>query len=219
MHPHPAHQLVDVEDGLALAPGVQEGRGRAQVEGAGAEPDQVAADPRQLAHDHPQVLAPRRHLDAEQPLGGEREAEVVDQRRQVIHAIAVGDALLVAVALEVLLEAGVEEADVGPAGAHHLAVEVEHQAQHPVGRGVLGTHVQLHGVLADLGELDGVEVGGDAEPAPSLGERVLAPGEAARRRQDRGHQRDDPGMPGGRSAAGSAHSMLWVKATGSPKET
>ena len=94
---------------------------------------------------------------------GQREPEVVEERRQVVHPIRVRDALLIGVALEVLLESRVEVADVRTALAHHLAVEVEHQAQHPVGGGVHRSHVQFHGAVADLHEVDGVQPGLDAE--------------------------------------------------------
>ena len=108
--------------------------------------------------------ARRRHLDAEQPLDGQREAEVVEQRGQVVHPVRVRDALLIGVALEVLLEPGVQVSDVRTAFAHHLTVEVEHQAEHPVRRGVHRPHVQFHGAVADLDEVDGVEARLDAEP-------------------------------------------------------
>ena len=176
VHAHAAHQLVDVEELLAIAPRVHEGRGGAEVEGAGAVPEQMAGEPAELAHDHAQVLPAQRHLDAEQPLDREREPEVVEQRRQVVHPVRVRDALLIGVALEVLLESGVQVADVGTAFAHDLAVEVEHQAEHPVRRGVHRPHVQFHGAVADLDEVDGVEAGLDAEPLATgfvlLAERI-----------------------------------------------
>ena len=193
VHPHPAHQLVDVQDLLPLPPGVDEGGGGAEVEGAGPVPDQVAGDPGQLAHDHPQVLRPRRDLDAQQPLRRQGEAEVVAERREVVHPVRVGDALLVVVPLEVLLEAGVQEADVRPAAAHDLAVQVQHQAEHAVGGGVLGPHVQLHGLVVELDQVDGVELGSDPEQLPAvlvlLGDGVAAGG--AERRQH-AHRRITP---------------------------
>ncbi len=178
------------------------------------------ASPAELAHDHAQVLPAKGHLDAEQPLDRQREAEVVEERRQVVHPVRVRDALLVGVALEVLLEPGVEVADIGTALTHHLAVEIEHQAQHPVRRGMHRPHVQFHGAVPDLDEVDGIETGFDAEQLAAglvlLAERVERRRRRARRRE-RGH-RDPPGMSRGRSCAGSAHSRLWVKAIGSPND-
>jgi hypothetical protein len=168
------------------------------------------------------VLGAHRHLDAEQALRRQREAEVVEQWRQVVHPVGEGDALLPGVRLERLLEARVQEADVRPALAHHLAVELQHQAQHAVRAGVLRAHVQLHGVVVELDDVDGVVGDVDAEQVAAAVEgcrlRVAPQVGAAERRQHR-HQRDDPGMSRGRSAAGSAHSRLWVKAIGSPKLT
>ena len=219
VHAHTADQLVDVEQLLAVAPRVDEGRGGAQVEGARAVPDQVAGDAAQLAHDHAQVLRPWRDVDTEQPLHSQREAEVVEQRRQVVHAVRVRDALLVVVPLEVLLEAGVQVPDVGPALAHHLAVEVEHQAQHAVRRRVLRTHVELHGLLVQLHQVHCVEPVLDAEDVAAV--LVLLGDGVARRRRARRWQRGhrvSPGMSRGRSCAGNAHSRLCVNATGSPND-
>ena len=224
VHAHPAHQLVDVEQLLALAPRVDERRGGAEVERAGAVPEEVAGHPGELAHDHAQVLRARRHLDAEEALGGQREPEVVEQRRQVVHPVGERDALLPGVRLERLLEAGVQEADVGAALAHHLAVELEHQAQHAVRAGVLRAHVQLHGLVVELHHVDGVVAGVDAEHVRDRGRtrRSARRGSAGAVPPGGGRTAISacpPACRAGRSAAGSAHSRLCVKATGSPKLT
>ena len=66
VHADATDQLIDVEQLLAVAPRVHEGGGRAEVEAAGAVPQQVARKPAELAHDDPEVLATKRHLDTEQ---------------------------------------------------------------------------------------------------------------------------------------------------------
>ena len=143
-HPHPGDHLVDLQDPLPVAPGVEERGLRAQVQGVGAEPDQVAADPGQLDHDHADPLGPLRHGLAQQLLDCQRVAQVVAGRAEVVHAVGPRRALVVGDALEVLLEAGVEVADVGVGVAHHLALNAQHQAQDAVGAGVLRAHVELH---------------------------------------------------------------------------
>ena len=152
----PETQLVDLEDPLAVTPGVEEGRLGAEVEGVGPDPDQVAADPGQLAHDHAKSLRPHWHCLAQQPLHRKAVAEVVPGRAEVVHPVRPGDALVVGHPFEVLLETGVEVAHLGVGVAHHLAFNPKHQAQHAVGAGVLGAHVELHqrplGGLAHVGQ-------------------------------------------------------------------
>ena len=87
-----------------------------------------------------------------------------------------------------------------------------------MGGGVLRPHVQLHGLVVELDQVDGVHLRGDPEQLPAA--LVLLGGGVAARRAERGQQahRLAPGISGGLSWAGSAHSRLWVKAIGSPNE-
>ena len=73
-------RLEQVVDALALLERPEERRERADVDAGRAEPDQVRDDARHLARDHAQHLAPLRDLDPEQPLGAERERDVVAGR-------------------------------------------------------------------------------------------------------------------------------------------
>ncbi len=130
--------------------------------------------------------AARRHLDVKQALDREREPEVVEQWREIVHPVRVRDALLIRVAFEVLLETRVQITDIGPALAHDLAVEIEHKTQHTVSRRVHRPHVQLHGAVTDLDEIDGVETALDPEALAAglvlLRQRVEVRGGRAGRR-------------------------------------
>ncbi len=84
------------------------------------------------------------NLQPEQFLHRQAVAQVVGKRRQVIHAVGEGDRLLVVLDLELLLDAGVQVADIGLALDHGFAVELEHQAQHAVRGRVLRPHVEDH---------------------------------------------------------------------------
>ncbi len=90
-------------------------------------------------------------LDAEQPLRAERERDVVAGRVQIILAVRPRDDLIVLAVFADLLEAAVQIADVGDATDHRLAVELEHQTQHAVGRGMLRADVDEHVLAVEPG--------------------------------------------------------------------
>ena len=81
---------------------------------------------------------------------GQHAAEVVHRRGDVVGAVGPGDHLGVAVMLAQLLGAPVQVADDRVAIDDQLAVELQHDAQHAVGAGVLRTHVEGHQPLAGL---------------------------------------------------------------------
>ena len=136
--------LEEGQDHLALAEPVDHhGRG-AEVHTVGGHPDQVRRHTVELGHEHADPYGARRELDAEQRLGGHGEHQLVGDGRQVVHPGRIGGSRDVGELLARLLHAGVQVADDRLGAQHRLAVELEHQAQHPVGGGVLGTHVDDH---------------------------------------------------------------------------
>ena len=76
-----------------------------------ADAQQVIGNARELAADHPQELAARRRLDAEQLLHRHAVADVAQDRRAVVQPVGVRDGLVVEAALALLLEAAVQVAD------------------------------------------------------------------------------------------------------------
>ena len=145
--PH-LEQLVDL---LALLERPEERRVRADVDAGRAEPHEVRDDARQLAGDHAQHRAPLGDLDAEQPLGAEREGDVVAGRVEIILTVGPRDDLIVLAILADLLEPAVQVADVRNAPHHRLAVELEHQPEHAVRRRVLGPEVDEHVLAFEIG--------------------------------------------------------------------
>ena len=143
-----AGPLEQVEDLLAVAEQVQEGREGADVHAVGAHRDAVRGDALQLGHDHADGGHVGRDLDPHQLLDGQRVAERVAHGGAVVHAVRVGDDARVVDVLGVLLEAAVQVADVRPRRAHHLAVGLELDAQHAVGGRVLRPHVEDHLVVS-----------------------------------------------------------------------
>ena len=144
VHPQAGDRLEEAQDLLALAPAEEHHRDRAEVHAVGGQEEQVAGDAVHLGHQHPDPGGPDRDLDPEELLDGQRERQLVEQRRGVVHAGDVGGALQVGQGLARLLHAGVQVADdrLGPQDG--LTLELEHEPQHAVGRRVLGTHVDDH---------------------------------------------------------------------------
>jgi hypothetical protein len=151
-HPLPRADLEDIQDHLPLAEAIQEHRHRRQIEGVRGEPHQVRSDPLQLGQDHPHRLRPRRDVQLDELLDRQAVDQVVADRVQVVRPIGHDQGLGVGLGLHVLLDPGVEEADVRDAAHHSLAVELQQETQHAVRAGMLGPHVEQHG-LARQGPL------------------------------------------------------------------
>ena len=70
-------------------------------------------------------------------------------RRDVVEPVEVADRLQVGLVLDQLLGAAMQQADVRVDALHHLAVELQHQPQHPVRRRMLRAEVDVE--IADFG--------------------------------------------------------------------
>ena len=167
VHAEPGDALEDPEDLLAPAEGDgHDGRG-AHLVARGADGDQVRGDAAQLHHDDADHRGALGHVvgDAEQLLDAQAVGGLLEERRHVVHARAVGDALGPGAVLHVLLDAGVQVPGVDAGLADLLAVELQDEAEHAVRGGVDGPQVDddaLGGELLDLGQ--------DLVPVPALGE-------------------------------------------------
>ena len=155
VHAQAGRLLEEGEHHLALAEAVDHhGRG-AEVHAVGGHPHQVRRHPVELGHQHadprrPAAAAPRPSSASV----AKREDQLVVQRREVVHAGHVGGALDVGQLLARLLHAGVQVADDRLGAQHRLAVELEHEPQHAVGRGVLGPHVDDHRLVVAALDVD-----------------------------------------------------------------
>ena len=69
-------------------------------------------------------------------------------RRHIVEPVEIGQVLQVGPALHQLLGAAVQQADMRIAALDDLAVELEHQSQHPVRRRMLRAEVDVE--VADL---------------------------------------------------------------------
>ena len=148
VHARARHRFVHVEEILALAERVQEGRHRADVERMRAEPQQVIQDARDLVEHHADVLRALRDVDPEQTLDGEAVGVLVAHHGHVVETVHVRQRLDVGLVLGELLGRAMQEPDVRVGALDDFAVELEHEAQHAVGRRVLRSKV--HGVVANF---------------------------------------------------------------------
>ena len=136
--PGAGHVLDQLPQELAGLDHVEEDGEGAELHGGGADAGEVVADARDLGHDHADVLAPLGDVDAEELLDGGRVAEVVDQRRHVVEPVGERDRVVPAALLAVLLERAVQIADLDVGVDDDLAVELGHDPDDPVHRGVRG---------------------------------------------------------------------------------
>ena len=148
VHARARDRLVHVEHVLALAEGVQEYRHGADVERVRAQPHQVVQDARDLVEHRADVLGADGWLDAEQLLDRHHVGVLVAHHRHVIEPVHVTDRLVVWFGLGQLFGGAVQQADVRIGAFDHLAVHLQHQAQHAVRRRVL--RAEVHGVISDL---------------------------------------------------------------------
>ena len=153
VHPRTRHRFVDVEEFLALAKRIEKGCHRADVERMAAEPKQVIEDARDFVEHRADVLRAYRHLETQQPLDGETVRVLVAHHRHVIEPIHVRQRLEVGLVLGEFFGAAMQEPDVRIRPLDYLAVELEHESQHAVRRGML--RAEVHRVVADFGHYFG----------------------------------------------------------------
>ena len=153
VHPRAAGSLLEIQDVLAQIEAVKEDRDRTEVDAVRPQPNAVRGDPRQLALEHPNDLRARRDAvgEPEQLLDGERVAERVRRRSEIVHPLDDRLRLRPEEAFGALLDSGVEITDLRIGLNDVLAIDLEYDLQNSVRRWVLRAHREHHRVagLAD----------------------------------------------------------------------
>ena len=152
-HPLAGQGGEHLDDLVALDERPQDRRQAAEVEREPAEEQRVARDPVELAGQHADVLGAPRDLDVEQLLVGRDRRPLAEQRRDVLERVDLADRLVVVGVLDELLDAAVEVAEDRVDVDDALAVELEDDPEHAVGRRVLRAHVEEHLAVAERVEL------------------------------------------------------------------
>src|SRR5687767_6343008 len=101
-----------------------------------------------LAIENADQLAAARHLKLQKPFDGKAKGMLLVHRRHIIEAVEIGDVLHIGLVFDELLGAAVEKANVRIDARDHLAVELEHKAQHAMGGRML--RAEIHCEVAKL---------------------------------------------------------------------
>jgi hypothetical protein len=106
-------------------------------------------EPPHLAEEHADQLAALGDCQPQKLFRRQAEGMLLVHGRDVVEPVEVAYRLQVGLVLDQLLGAAMQKADVGIDALHHLAVELQHETEHPVGRRMLGPEVDVE--LADVG--------------------------------------------------------------------
>ncbi len=178
VHPQPGDQLEQVEHLLPLPEAEDHRGGGAEFHAAGRQPHQVGRDPLQLHHQHPDHRGPFGDLlgDAQQPLHRQAVRGLVVQRRQVVGPGQEGDRLRPGPVLAALLDPGVQVADDQSGLGDRLALDLQHEPQHPMGGRMLRPHVDddALGLLLAVPEHILPVATGDRVDPPAPGLRITS---------------------------------------------
>ena len=104
----------------------------------------MVRDARQLAYQHPNILAALWRLDVEELLHRQHKGNVVDKRRDIVQPVRVWDYLGVSVALGLFLEGSVQVANLRIAVDNRLAIQLQRHVNDTVHRRVARPHMQEH---------------------------------------------------------------------------
>ena len=159
------HPLVELHQLLALLEAPEQGRHGPDVERQRGDVEEMVEDAGDLVVQHPDPFGPLRDLDPEQVLDREHVGVLLGERRDVVEAVEVADALDVGPVLDQLLGAAMQQADVRVGALDDLAVELEHEAQHAVRGRMLGPEVQGVVLEGEVGHR--LAPNQPAPPAPS----------------------------------------------------
>ena len=143
VQPGPGRALIEDHQLLALLEAPERRRQGAHVHGLGRHVQQMAENPADLVEQHPDDLGAIRDLDSSQLLDGQDKGVLLVHRRHIVEAVEVRGVLQVGPGFHQLFGAAVQQADVGIDPLHHLAVQFQHQAQHAMGRRMLGAEIDV----------------------------------------------------------------------------
>ena len=91
--------------------------------------------------EHADQLAALGHIHAQQLLDGQTESVLLIHRRAIVEPVEVRHVLRIGARLHQLLGAAMQQADMRIDTLHHFTIQLQHQAQHAMGRRMLRTEV------------------------------------------------------------------------------
>ena len=141
VHARARGALVEHHQLLALLEAPQRRGQRADVHRLRGDVEEVRQQPPDLAIEHADQLRAARHLQPEQLLRREAEGVLLVHRRDIVEPVEIRDRLQIGLVLDQLLGAAMQQADMRIDALDHLAVELQHEAQHAVRRRMLRPEV------------------------------------------------------------------------------
>ena len=148
VHARAGGALVEHHQLLALLEAPQRRGERADVHRLRGDVEEMREQPPDLAKEHADQLRAARHREAEQLLGREAEGMLLVHRRDVVEPVEIRDRLQIGLVLDQLLGAAMQQADMRIDALDHLAVELQHQAQHAMRRRML--RPEIDGEIAEV---------------------------------------------------------------------
>ena len=171
VHAAAAGALVEHHQLLAFLEAPERRRQRADIHGLRGDVEEMREETADLGIKHADQLAADRHRHVDQLLDGEREGMLLIHRRDVIEPIEIGHRLEIGLVLDQLLRAAMEQANMRIDAVHDLAVELEHETKHAVGRRMLRSEIDGELAVFDLFHVAHVPAGF----VPNMARPIQAP--------------------------------------------
>ena len=111
----------------------------------------MVQDAGDLREQHPDVLATLGCGDAQQFLDGQRKGMFLVHRRDIVEPVEIRHRLQVALVLDQLLGAAMQQPDMRIAALDDLAVHLDDETQHAMGRRVLRPEIHRERFDLDVG--------------------------------------------------------------------
>ena len=204
VHARARGALIEHHQLLAFLEAPERRRQRAHIHRLRGDVQQMIEQPPDLGIEHADILRARRHRHAEQLLDRERESVLLIHRRDVIEPVEIGHRLHIGLVLDEFFGAPMQQSDMRIDALDDLAVELQHQTQHAMGRGMLRPEIDREGVgrraarrsaRSFLLSLFVARAGCRARPPRARGNRnrgIPGPAEPAHRRRVSARRRSAP---------------------------
>ena len=141
MHARARGALVEHHELFALLETPQRRGERADIHCLGGDVEEVRQQPADLAKEHADELCASRYLQPKQLFRRQAERMLLIHRRDIVEPVEIRNRLQISLLLDQLLGAAVQKPDMRIDALHHFAIELEHQAQHAVGRRMLRAEI------------------------------------------------------------------------------
>ena len=142
--------LTEIVNFFPLGEGVEKNGHRAHVHGANTDTEKVGRKTGKLTAQHAKCLTAWGKFPAHQLFHSTSVSHIVRERGEVVQSIGVRHELVVVHVLGDLFITTMQVADVGFSFFNDFTIELKHEAENPVGRGVGRAHIEHHFFAQDI---------------------------------------------------------------------